>query len=326
MSMWGNTYYEISRFGELLSQPGKDLVARFEQVLGRRGVHGDFLIGNMSKPANYYRMSDTDYGGGRGLLGCDLDVLPDDKGELPVFVRDSNRRRYVRADVAFHADVHWSSGREDQVLKDLNEPGLGDFARLPSVPLQMDPGDEDEHQLGFHEFDVVFSTSRLQWEQDHEQEIDLLMLQVSRGGYLCVTLPRIESNELFWQLEVYEIEAYSGFGPDRVACPVAEAPQRLHSLSAGEYAKILSGHSDKFWIWETTYHHLIPGAHSVEEWYDRAGIEQFLEYMENNGYGCVSAELMKEEVFKWLYAGNPTPVGDGLLLSYPFISFIARNG
>ncbi|MDO4533334.1 MAG: hypothetical protein Q4C36_06385 [Coriobacteriia bacterium] len=186
--------------------------------------------------------------------------------------------------------------------------------------------DEDERPDWWPNVDVLFSTSRLQWEQDHNQEIDLLMLQVLPGGYLCAILPRIESNELFWQLEVYEIEAYSGFGPDRVACPVTDAPQRLYSLSAGEYAMILSGHSDKFWVWETTYHHLIPGAHSVEEWYDRAGIQRFLEYMENNGYDCASAELMKEEVFKWLHAGNPTPVGDDLLLSYPFISFIARNG
>ncbi|MDO4533333.1 MAG: hypothetical protein Q4C36_06380 [Coriobacteriia bacterium] len=126
---WGDIYHQINQFGELFSQPGKDLVARFEQVLSRR----DAYVGDTFERSNYYRVSKTDYGGGIGLLGCKLDVLPDDEGKFPEFVQDADRRRYIRADAAFQTDVHWPSEREERVLEDLNEPGMGDLSYLPKI-------------------------------------------------------------------------------------------------------------------------------------------------------------------------------------------------
>ena len=311
---WSEPFF---MFWEELAQPGKDLVARVRQFA--QDENGNNWRWRNTLPS-YYRVDDI--GCGMGFARCQLNPDPDKHGNLPRIAKDDGGHACIRVDDAFGVGQHWPT-QDDDVLFACGYESRGE---MWTDMRWVDPTDEGTCQATWPGYDVVISSSFLQWLDGHPQVIANLMETVSDGGYLCATLPRITTDERFQRMHFMPFEAYAGPGPDVSVAAHPGGPQQLHSLSAAEYAQVLAGLCDRFWVWETAYHPVIHGTHDLEEWYARSDVRNLATCIAQSSYSTASEADMKAELFKWLRAGNPQPLGDDMLLSYPFVSFIAEKG
>lgn len=139
-------------------------------------------------------------------------------------------------------------------------------------------------------FDVVFSNACLQWLPDHAKLLPRLFELLRNGGTLAVQIP-MNYDEPIHKLigRISESAKWSDKFPEK---------RIFGTLTQSEYFDILSGLTDDFEIWQTTYCHRMPSIESIIEWYRSTGLRTYLAALsEEDGaefIAEISAELEKE--------------------------------
>lgn len=118
-------------------------------------------------------------------------------------------------------------------------------------------------------FDVVFSNACLQWIPDHEKLLPRLFALLKAGGTLAAQIPMNFEEPIHRMLtELSESAEWRG----KLAIP-----RQFHALSQEKYFDIISGLTDDFEMWQTTYCHRMPDHGAIMEWYKATGMRPYLE-------------------------------------------------
>lgn len=163
-------------------------------------------------------------------------------------------------------------------------------------------------------FDVLFSNAVLQWLPDHRALLPRLMALVAPGGSLAVQMPASAQSPARKAME-------RAASHPRFRGLLTGADRHLTFRDAGFYYEILAPLSAGVDLWETTYHHVLPGHEAVVQWFESTGMRPYLERLTDPG----DRTFFKEEVLEGCREAFPL-AGDGnLLLPFPRLFFVARK-
>ncbi len=161
-------------------------------------------------------------------------------------------------------------------------------------------------------FDVVFSNACFQWLPDHRELLPKVFKLLRKGGTLAVQIP-MNFDEPIHKIiaQISESEKWSEkFLEKRI----------FGTLTQSEYFDILSGLTDDFELWQTTYCHRMPGIESIVEWYRSTGLRTYLAALSDEDgaefIADISAELEKE---------YPKQANGEIIFRFPRFFFIAHK-
>ena len=128
---------------------------------------------------------------------------------------------------------------------------------------------------GGETWDVVFSNAALQWVEHHAVVIPRLLARVSRGGTLAIQVPaNLDAPAHTLMRELAASPVWRGkFG---------HAVREWHTHPIGLYYDALAPHADRLDLWETEYHHVMPDAAAIVEWYKGTGLRPFLDALSSD--------------------------------------------
>ena len=161
-------------------------------------------------------------------------------------------------------------------------------------------------------FDVVFSNACLNWVPNHSEIIPKIFGLLRSGGALAVQIP-MNFDEPVHQIiaRMSQSEKWNDKIPKN---------RIFHTLTIPEYHDILSGLTDNFELWQTTYCHRMPSIESIIEWYRSTGMRTYLAALdEQDGeefIADVSAELERE---------YPKQANGEIIFRFPRFFFVAVN-
>lgn len=161
-------------------------------------------------------------------------------------------------------------------------------------------------------FDVVFSNACLQWLPNHAEFLPRLFKLLRKGGTLAVQIP-MNYDEPIHQIigRVSESEKWNAYFPEK---------RIFGTLTQSEYFDIISGMTDDFEMWQTTYCHRMPSIESIIEWYRSTGLRTYLAALsEEKGaefIADISSELVKE---------YPKQKNGEIIFRFPRFFFIAER-
>ncbi|MCM1165222.1 MAG: methyltransferase domain-containing protein [Lachnospiraceae bacterium] len=161
-------------------------------------------------------------------------------------------------------------------------------------------------------FDVVFSNACLQWLPNHAELLPKLFGLLRNGGTLAVQIP-MNFDEPIHQIigRVSESAKWSGKFPEK---------RIFGTLSQSEYFDILSGMTDDFEIWRTTYCHRMPSIESIIEWYRSTGLRTYLAALSEEDGAEFTAEISAE-----LEREYPKQKNGEIIFKFPRFFFIAKK-
>lgn len=181
------------------------------------------------------------------------------------------------------------------------------------------------------EFDMLVCHATLQWYPNHHILIPNLLRMMKSGGVFAASIPQFGGGMIARRPRAW-VEGHPGSTTTQLQFKDAPA---FTCLSAGEYDAIFRSLQWPEWplvehrIVETTYHATLQGVGSVEEWCERSGIREIVDYWDGGAYESRAQRergevgYVESELLKWLHAGNPTPVKDGIHVQYPFLLITA---
>ncbi len=140
--------------------------------------------------------------------------------------------------------------------------------RLPQVQFDIE-AIEDWNHAG--PFDVILANAVLHWLPDHSTLMRALVGRLGRGGGLAIQMP--DNLDTPAHRLMREIAADGPWAP---ALGVASAG-RTPLGSAGWYYDLLRPLCSQVDIWRTTYHHPLPGAAAITEWFKGSALRPFLD-------------------------------------------------
>lgn len=119
--------------------------------------------------------------------------------------------------------------------------------------------------------DLLFANASLQWVGDHETLLPRLVQALRPGGMLAFQVP--DNRDEPTHRLMREIAAEAAF---KDAIPPGSA-ERLNRLPAEAYYDLLAPLCERVDVWRTVYHHRMPDAAAVVEWFRATGLRPFLE-------------------------------------------------
>ncbi len=161
-------------------------------------------------------------------------------------------------------------------------------------------------------FDMVFSNACLQWLPNHAELLPRIFALVKKGGALAAQIPMNYDEPIHKIIaRISESEKWSAKFPEK---------RIFGTLTQSEYFDILSGMTDDFEIWQTTYCHRMPSIESIIEWYRSTGLRTYLAALsEEDGaefIADITAELEKE---------YPKQKNGEIIFRFPRFFFIAKK-
>ncbi|MDE7362043.1 MAG: methyltransferase domain-containing protein [Oscillospiraceae bacterium] len=161
-------------------------------------------------------------------------------------------------------------------------------------------------------FDVVFSNACLQWLPNHEELLPKLFKLLRKGGTLAAQIPMNYDEPIHRIIgKVSESAKWTEKFPEK---------RIFGTLTQSEYFDILSGLTDDFEMWQTTYCHRMPSIESIIEWYRSTGLRTYLAALsEEEGaefIADISAELERE---------YPKQKNGEIIFRFPRFFFIAKK-
>jgi trans-aconitate 2-methyltransferase len=119
-------------------------------------------------------------------------------------------------------------------------------------------------------YDIVFSNAALQWIMNHGELIPRLFKMTNTHGILAAQVPLNCDSPLHQAVIcVSHSKRWSDFA--------SKCNNLLNYQSASYYYDILSKLSAEFYIWETTYMHVMENHNSLIEWYRTTGMRPYLD-------------------------------------------------
>lgn len=187
------------------------------------------------------------------------------------------------ADVARAVDLGCGPGNSTEVLA-ARYPGAS-VSALDTSPDMLEAARKRLPHLRFAQqaiedwddpgpFDVILANAVLQWLPDHEHLFPRLIGKLRGGGSLAVQMPdNLDEPAHALMRDV----ATSGPWRVKLAGVVSRrAPRRPPSW----YHDALRRTCSTLDIWRTTYHHALPDAAAVVEWFKGSGLRPFLDALD----------------------------------------------
>ena len=118
------------------------------------------------------------------------------------------------------------------------------------------------------QYDLVFSNAALQWVPDHASLYPHLFARVAPRGALATQIPCDINSP-----------------PHRLMREIASPGLHVkewHADPASFYYDLLAPISARVDMWETEYHHVLPNAEAVVDWYKGTGLRPFLEALQTD--------------------------------------------
>lgn len=169
--------------------------------------------------------------------------------------------------------------------------------------------------------DVIVSNAALQWAPGHVALLPAWAAALRPGGALAFQVPRsagMRAGEVFQSVAARPRwaallgGAAAGAGPRSANSPVRPV---------AEYVDVLATAGLRVDAWETTYHHLLPGADPVLEWFAGTGLRPYLDALRGDP---VALADFRAEVAAELRAAYP-PAPYGTVLPFPRIFVVAHR-
>jgi len=125
-------------------------------------------------------------------------------------------------------------------------------------------------------YDVILANAVLQWLPDHAHLLPLLAEKLAPGGSLAVQMPdNLDESAHRLMREV----AMHGPWQKKLADKVS---RRAPRQSPEWYYAALRRSCSVLDVWRTTYHHALPGAAAVVEWFKGSGLRPFLDALDED--------------------------------------------
>lgn len=160
-------------------------------------------------------------------------------------------------------------------------------------------------------FDVLFSNACIQWVPDHKKLLAEMMNALNTGGMLAVQIPMNRSEPIHRIIcELSESEKWSCLSGLRV----------FYTLTAEEYYDILSGLTDDFAVWQTTYFHSMPSHESIIEWYKGTGLRPYISQLDET-----RAEEFVSDVRAEVIKAYPKQKNGNIIFRFPRFFFTAKK-
>lgn len=219
-------------------------------------------------------------------------------------------------------DIGCGPGNSTKVLADMfpNSRIIGaDFSEemitqarsnYPDIEFIMFDAQNDFPKLT-EKFDVIFSNACIQWVPDHKKLIAEMMNALNSGGTLAVQIPMNYSEPIHRIIcELAESEKWSCLSGSRV----------FHTLTVEEYYDILSGLTDDFSVWQTTYCHSMPSHESIIEWYKGTGLRPYTAQLDEQ-----RAEEFVNDVLSEVKKAYPKQKNGSIIFRFPRFFFTAKK-
>lgn len=161
-------------------------------------------------------------------------------------------------------------------------------------------------------FDVVFSNACIQWVPGHEQLLPKMFALLRCGGVMAVQIP-MNCDEPIHQIigRLTNGEKWGSRFPD---------PRIFYTKTQSEYFDILSGITDDFELWKTTYLHRMGSHDDIIEWYKGTGLRLYLAQLNEAEGAEFISELLAE-----LKQAYPVQKNGEIIFAFPRFFFIARK-
>ena len=161
-------------------------------------------------------------------------------------------------------------------------------------------------------FDVVFSNACIQWVPLHEQLLPKMFALLRCGGVMAVQIP-MNYDEPIHQIigRLTNGEKWGSRFPD---------PRIFYTKTQSEYFDILSGITDDFELWKTTYLHRMGSHDDIIEWYKGTGLRPYLAQLNEAEGAEFISELLAE-----LKQAYPVQKNGEIIFAFPRFFFIARK-
>jgi trans-aconitate 2-methyltransferase len=165
------------------------------------------------------------------------------------------------------------------------------------------------------QFDVMLANAVMQWVPDHHTLLPRLAGKLTRSGSLAIQMPDNldePAHRLMRQV------AAAGPWADKLG---GAAGLRTPRLAADWYYGLLCPHVSRVDVWQTTYHHVLPGGtDAVIEWFKGSGLRPYLQPLTAS-----EQEAFLAEYRRYIAAAYP-PLADGsVLLPFPRLFVVATR-
>lgn len=137
-------------------------------------------------------------------------------------------------------------------------------------------------------YDVIFSNACLQWIPNHRLLIPTLIDQLEEGGTLAVQMPCNREEPLYRIVDEVAGDPKWGFGSSEI--------EHNETLEPRAYIDILSRCHCRFEVWETRYHHLLPGHQALLEWVRSTKIRPYLARLDSEQKAAFEQEILQKAI------------------------------
>ena len=135
------------------------------------------------------------------------------------------------------------------------------------------------------DFDIVFSNACIQWVPDHKQLLINMLNLLNKNGVLAVQIPMNYNEPIHKAIdELTSSEKWKKYFTEL---------RIFYTLSQSEYYDLLSEISEEFFIWETTYYHVMKSHNDILEWYRGTGLRPYLSVLPDTERTVFESELME---------------------------------
>jgi trans-aconitate 2-methyltransferase len=184
-------------------------------------------------------------------------------------------------------------------------------ARLPEIAFELHDIAAWSARHGL--VDVILANAALQWVPDHRTLLPALVARLKPGGSLAVQMPHNLHEPAHRMMRTVAAE---GPWADRL-----RSAARADQHGPDFYYDVLGSAGAAVNVWVTTYHHIMPDAAGVVEWFKGSALRPFL----------APLDPAEREAFLALYLEAITPFfpprHDGsVLLPFPRLFFVATRG
>ena len=162
------------------------------------------------------------------------------------------------------------------------------------------------------QYSLVFSNAVLQWLPDHESLIERLFDAVQSQGALAVQVPAFSDAPLHQAL--LRVSRRANWRE-----PMASCDELLMWHDASFYYDQLSALTQRFYIWQTTYYHVMAGHQDLIDWYAGTGMKSYLDRLANDDLRL----LFQREVLEECRRDYPEQRDGKILFPFQRLFFLA---
>ena len=232
-------------------------------------------------------------------------------------------RRVAGRNVVSALDVGCGPGNSSAVIKSIfpNADILGiDFsadmierAKKDHGDIRFEQWDADVFtQESNQKFDLIFSNACLQWLPDQYKTITNLYNLLNEDGIMAVQIPCNFDEPIHHLInKVVTGEKWK---------TVIKQQRDYEMGTIEDYFDVLSGLTDKFDIWTTTYHHVLPSREAIWTWYEGTGLRPYLSQIDDS-----MKEEFKKDIMEEIGVNYPLQKNNKVIFHFPRLFFVVEK-